>query len=444
MAFPFNILGKVFRRSGIEAGGGGRRWEGASTLHAPQQQTLAARGAAKARASALYMNTAQGQRIVEAWVAALVGKGWQARPQHPDAEIRKELSDSFEALARPLLIQLARALVRDGESFVHLWIGSDGGFRVKLIAADQVDPSLTRDLGNGGRIISGVEFDAEDTVVAYHVLRDAPGTPFATYNAPIRILARDVLHVFDPLFPGQVRGLSWLAPVLLKLRDRDEASDAMLMQLKVASLMTGFIRDIDGTAAGMDGQQDGSALNVSLEPGAMRVLPTGAEVTFSQPGQGLQQAIEFLRSQDRDIAAGVGLTFESLTGDLGEANYSSARVGLLEFRRRAEMLQRNLIEGMALRPLWDRWIEARALAGEIPFDAAQLADYRAVRFVPPGWQWVDPKNEVEAEVMAIEAGLKSREEAVAGRGRDIEELDAERARDREIIRTNQQQNESKA
>lgn len=59
-----------------------------------------------------------------------------------------------------------------------------------------------------------------------------------------------MLHVFDMLFPGQVRGLSWLAPVLLKLGDRDEASDAMLLQMKVAELMTGFISDPEGGTAG--------------------------------------------------------------------------------------------------------------------------------------------------------------------------------------------------
>ncbi|SEM61359.1 phage portal protein, lambda family [Gemmobacter aquatilis] len=151
-------------------------------------------------------------------------------------------------------------------------------------------------------------------------------------------------------------------------------------------------------------------------------------MTFSNPGAGLAQAVEFLRAQDREIATGVGLTFEMLTGDLGEANYSSARVGLLDFRRRAEMLQRNLIEAGLLRPLWRRWIDVQALAGAIPPEA--LADHLAVRFVPPGWAWVDPKNEVEADVAAIAAGLKSREEVVAGRGRDIDELDEERARDR--------------
>ena len=70
--------------------------------------------------------------------------------------------------------------------------------------------------------------------------------------------------------------------------------------------------------------------------------------------------------EDREIAAGTGITFEMLTGDLGQANYSSARVGLLEFRRRAEMLQRSLIEGQFLRPLWRRWRTPRRWPARSP------------------------------------------------------------------------------
>jgi len=427
MSFPFgNLVRRITKRS-IEAGGGGRRWQSAPMMGTPQSSTLAARKATKDRAAALYMNAPHANRIVEAWTAALAGKGWQARSQHPDAAVARVLNDDFEAKVNAILAPLARGLVRDGEAFVQLQVSAAGNVLPKLIPTDQVDPSLSRDLGDGARIIAGIEFDSLDQVVAYHVLTEAPGTPFAIFGTAKRIPASDVLHIFDRLFPGQVRGISWLSPVLPKLRDRDEASDALLMLLKVSSLVTGFIRDTEGGSAGFDGTTEGSAVNVALEPGAMRILPPGAEVTFSTPGQGLTQAVEFLRAQDREIAAGVGLTFEMLTGDLGEANYSSARVGLLEFRRRAEMMQKNLIEAQFLRPLWRRWIEVRALAGNI--DRAKIEDYRSVRFVPPGWQWVDPNNEVAADVAAIAAGLKSREEVVAGRGRDIDELDEERARD---------------
>lgn len=422
-------LAKLFRRSGIEAGAGGRRWQGATTLPTPQTATLAARGATKDRAAGQYLNTPYGNRIVETHVSALAGKGWQARSKHPDTDTARTLNDAFEALIAPVLTLACRALVRDGEAFLRIQITRTGTVRLNPVPAEQVDPTLTRDLGSGARIVAGIEFDADDEITAYHILPEAPGTPFVTYGAAVRVPARDVLHIFDPLFPGQVRGLSWLAPVLLKLRDRDEASDALLMQTKVASLITGYVRDPDGSFAGFEGTSDGSAVNVALEPGAMRILPPGAEVSFSTPGQGLTQAVEFLRAQDREIAAGVGLTVEALTGDLTQTNYSSARVGLLEFRRRAEMLQRNLIEGQFLRPLWQRWIEIRTLAGEIEARAAALDDYLSVCFVPPGWQWVDPKNEVEADARAIEAGLKSREEVVAGRGRDIDDLNEEIARE---------------
>ena len=204
--------------------------------------------------------------------------------------------------------------MRDGETFVRTFAVSGdpakdrrAAFGSLALPADQIDPSLNRDLGDGGRIVAGVEFDASDRIVAYHILRDAPGTLFGMIGQAVRVLAREVLHVFDQLFPGQVRGISWLAPVLLKLADFDAASDAMLMTLKVQSLMTGFVRDAEGGTAGFEAT-DGS-LNVSLKPGAMRVLPYGAEVEFSQPGQGLSQAVEFVKGQQREIAVGVGLTY---------------------------------------------------------------------------------------------------------------------------------------
>lgn len=417
----------------IEAGGGGRRWQGSPMLNAPQASILAARAPAKARAAALSMNNPTAARIVETWLAALAGKGWQALSQHPDAGIRRALNNEFEGQMLALLPVAVRALVRDGEAFIRTSFGGDteGDRRAVFVAlalpADQINPSLTRDLGNGRRIIAGIEFDAGDQIAAYHILPDAPRTPFGMVGQAVRVPAREVLHVFDQLFPGQVRGISWLAPILLKLADFDAASDAMLMTLKVQSLMTGFVRDAEGGTAGFE-STDGS-LNVSLEPGAMRVLPFGAEVEFSQPGQGLSQAVEFVKGQQREIAVGCGLTYEQVTGDLSGTNYSSARVGLLEFRRRAEMLQRTLIEAQLLRPLWHRWIDAKALAGEIGASESELSDYRAVKFVAPGWQWVDPLKEANSDIRAIEAGLKSRAEVVAGRGRDIEELDEEIAAD---------------
>jgi lambda family phage portal protein len=399
-------------------------------LHNPARATDAARATTRARATAAYMNTPQGRRIVEAWTSALVGKGWQARSQHPDRDTRAALNDDFERLANPILPLVARCLVRDGEAFLHLRATDDGGLRIEVLDPAQVDASLSRPLDGGGRIEQGVELDRDGAVVAFHVLREPPGSGLLPYET-VRIPASDLIHCFDKAFPGQVRGLSWLAPVLLKLSDRDALADALLMQAKVGALLTGFIRDPEGGTAGFAGEAGAAGtLNVALEPGAMRVLPPGADVTFSPQPQGLRDSVAFLAAVDREIAAGAGITYEALTGDLGAANYSSARVGLLDFRRRAEALQRHLVEAQVLRPLWRRWIAVQTLAGTIPADPLSLAEHLAVRFVGPGFDWVDPEAQVAAEIAAIGAGLKSREEVLAARGRDIDELDAEIARDR--------------
>lgn len=432
MSFPFSLIDRIFRPQGkrqIEAGGGGRRWTGSPMVAAPQASVLAARGPSKARAVALTFNNATAAAVVETWVSELIGPGWQASSRHPDPAMRRELNSAFEALLSPVLTLAARALVRDGESFLRMWWSADGEFRVQVLPADQIDPSLTRDLGNGARIVAGIEFDGDDRVTAYHVLPDAPGTPFGMIGAAVRVPARDMLHVFDPLVPGQVRGLSWLAPILLKLADYDASSDAMLMSLKVQSMMTAFVKTVDGTATGFEGTDEGGNVNVSLEPGMTRILPPGTEVQFSTPGQGLAQASEFLKVQLREIAAGAGLTYEQISADLSGTNYSSARVGLLQQRRRAELLQRTVILARLLRPLWRRWIDGKALAGEIPSDESTLATFRDVKFVAPGWQWIDPLKEVNGDVAAMAAGLKSRAEVVASRGRDIEELDEEIAAD---------------
>lgn len=420
------------RRSGVEAAGGGRRWSasGSQWLPSPQSSLLAARGTVQSRASGAYVNAAYGQRITEAWTAALVGGGgWQARSQHSDPDTRRRLSAEFESLVQPLLPALARGLVRDGEAFCRLVPTDGGSLELRLLPSDQVDATLTRDLGGGARIIAGIEHDSEDRVVAYHILREAPSSPLPgahPFEAQ-RIPASDILHVYDQQFPGQIRGISWLSPVLLKLTDRDALSDALLVQAKCSAALTAFITspepDLPPSIA------PDSYGEMELSPGAIHALRPGEDVKFTDP-PAASQSVDFMRSLDREIAAGAGLSYEMLTGDLAEASYSSARVSLLEFRRRAEMLQQVLIVGQFLRPLWARWISVQALAGAITADPESLAEYRSARFIAPGWSWIDPLKEANAEIRSMEAGIRSRAEIVAARGRDLDELDQEIAADR--------------
>ena len=76
-------------------------------------------------------------------------------------------------------------------------------------------------------------------------------------------------------------------------------------------------------------------------------------------------------------------------------------------------------------------MEQAALEGtlELPGFSDRKRDYLAVKWIPQGWQWVDPKKEFDAMLTAIRAGLLSRSEAISAFGYDAEDIDREIAAD---------------
>jgi lambda family phage portal protein len=264
-----------------------------------------------------------------------------------------------------------------------------------------------------------MEFDAAGRIAGFWIFPDRPSAPFAAAFQSERVAASEVLHLFRPIMPGQARGVSVLAPILARLAEIDSIEDAQLARLRVAALFAGFIVDPDG-AGDMPGEQrsDG-VLESGLEPGVLKVLRPGQSIEFPNTPQ-VGDGNEFLRTQLRAVAAGAGVTYEQLTGDLSGVNYSSIRAGLLEHRRRIGALRRQTLEPRVLDPLWRRFVTLEILSGRIdaPSFEERPEDFFDVEWLWPGWGAVDPNKEIDAEIAAIGAGLKSRREAIAASGRD--------------------------
>jgi capsid protein len=68
-------------------------------------------------------------------------------------------------------------------------------------------------------------------------------------------------------------------------------------------------------------------------------------------------------------------------------------------------------------------------AGLCPWRTAKRRQYLQVKWIPQGWQWVDPEKEFKAMLLAIRAGLMSRSEAISAFGYDAEDVDREIAAD---------------
>ncbi|MGP9814418.1 phage portal protein [Rhodopseudomonas sp. NSM] len=443
LAKAVDMLKRAIQKLGLfvrsyAGAGGGRRWRGQAEMPVMLSAMHAARGPLARRTRYLAGSNPLAASGVEAWVSGLVGTGIKPQSAHADPSVRSALNLSFENWTDEadadgltdfygLQAIMVRRMVIDGEAFAVLGT-IDGRLRIRLVDPEQVDPSLNRELIDGSRIVQGVEFDAAGRRVAYHVLPERPGMPFAhlPLNAT-RVPADDVVHMLRPEVPGQVRGVSWFAPVLLRIADLDSWRDSQLVRQKVAAALAGFVTNSSGTGAPFEGEQTGAALIGGLEPGTIKFLDAGQDIKFSTPADIGGEVIDFAKITEREIAVGLGLPAWILTGDLSQANYGSQRGGLVEFRRRIEALQHGVMSFQLIRPVWRRWATLEVLSGRASGTVEAALPMKAIT---PRQPWIDPAKDIRAEIEAIEAGIMSRREAVTARGLDIEALDIEIAADR--------------
>jgi lambda family phage portal protein len=393
---------------------------------------------------------------IEAFVANAVGTGIKPQSMVKDsasaATIQKlwwawcESADAADATDFYGLQALAcRSMMEGGEAIIRLRYrkASDGlpvALQLQVLEAEHLPVSLNRDLPGGNVIRAGIEFNRLGQRVAYHLYRSHPNdglglSPMSGTGGfdTLRIPAAEVVHLFRPLRPGQIRGEPWLARALVKLNELDQYDDAELVRKKTAAMFAGFITRLspEDTLMG-EGSADPNGIALAgLEPGTLQILEPGEDIKFSQPADVGSSYAEFLRMQFRAVAAAMGITYEMLTGDLTQVNYSSIRAGLLEFRRRCESIQHGVLVHQLCRPIWRAWMDQAVLEGKLilPGYEQNAREWQTAKWIPQGWQWVDPQKEFNAMKLAIRAGLMSRTEAISANGYDAVDLDQEISQD---------------
>lgn len=375
----------------------------------------------------LVANNAVAARAAQAFVDNVIGPGITLLPKIRDASLKglllkrwnhwTEGSDADgmlnwygqQALA-------ARSMFVDGEVFVRMLADSDGMLRLQLLPAEFIDTTITRD-----NVIAGIEFEGSRRS-AYFMYEWHPGQP-GRLPRSIRIPASEMLHIFRPKTPGQLRGVTELMAILGRLNDLDQFDRATLVKQKTGALLTGFITTPNENPLSASRAEDG-AWTASLEPGTIQRLSPGESMEFSDPPETAGYS-EFAKTQLRLIASGLGLPYDVVTGDLSDTSYSSARVGRIELRKYIDALQWQFIH-MLCRPVFQRWLELEILRGTLPPVDGGVQEYLDnISWAPPAMQMTDPQREVDAMVRAIRAGLISREMAVASLGYDLAEVDAQ-------------------
>jgi lambda family phage portal protein len=422
-----SFLSLIKRYFGIEAASGSPR-HGFNMLQSPASQTHAAANTAASRANYYALNSPIVSSIILNYVDALL-------PDAPSVQFKSggndEATEAWFSANLASLRLLGNCQFKLGEGLAHKGTDRNKQLKLQVLNPEQLDRSNNRDLPNGGRITAGVEEDAEGKNVAYWILPDPPDQAFAAYAPAQRFPAADIIHIFEKKFPGQRRGISELTPVLTRIAEAHKLSDARLARANTSALFGGFITDASGTAFG-DAIARPPEADLSLEPGSLRVLPVGTSITFpNMPDDG--NAGELMKAMLHEICAGVGMPYTLITGQLQETSYSSGKLGMESFKRRIKAIRASMLVPQLFEPLHRRLSLLRALNG-LP------ARFDEASYLLPDFASLEPLKETEADVLAINSGLRSRAEVIAARGRNISEIDAELAADKFVPKAQASQN----
>ena len=266
--------------------------------------------------------------------------------------------------------------------------------QIQVLEPDWLD--ITKD--DGARIKFGKQYREDGRLEGYWIRHNHPGESDWTASrlGSDFVPASEICHVYDVRRPGQATGVPFGVSALLKLRDISDRDAAQLLKDKLAACFMAFIEDheADSTLP-----TKGTSLVDTLEPGAIEILPPGKRVAFATP----PSSGDFVSVQKYhllSVAQAYEITYEALTGDLSQVNFSSGRMGWVEMRRAVARWRWSIIIPQFLQPLagWYR-------------DAVSLADMGrgSARFewTPPVTWLVDPARELPAYIDAIKAGVMS-------------------------------------
>jgi len=301
---------------------------------------------------------------------------------------------------------------------------ADNSFPIQLqvLSGDYIDH--TRDTINEfGYARLGIQFDFEGRRIGYWLLKSHPSDmtgPWLALQSEL-VSIDDVIHPYEILRAGQVRGVPMGVAAFIKMSDFNDYEDAQLVRQKAAASFCAFVSGRDAT--------EGDALLETLEPGIIEYLDANEAITFSNPpaadGYG-----EYSKKILQGIASAYGITYEMLTMDYSNVNFTSGRMAKIDVSKRFQKWQYLMFVPQVCVPVWRWFIDAAIMAGL----TSTVIECNARDWTAPRVQQLDPTKETNARIAQISAGLTTWSEVVREDGRDPEEFLDEYKKDIENLK----------
>lgn len=384
----------------------------------------------------------------------VVGTGitLQARLKDKDGKDREDLNDAIEkawrcwskperctvtgtmALWEVCQMVVRRRYIDGGILILKTYTG--GEFRLQLLEVDDLDTSILEHGGN--RVVGGVEIDEYNRPVAYHLRRQEVSGLWS--GKVTRVEADRVIYLPCVTRCSQIREMSPAASSISRIDDINLLVEAALKKEQVQACF-GMAITTDSPAFGggigrgitqppAKGDPGPEYPEEYIAPGMIKRLRPGEKVESIAPSGMSSTADGMIRTVQRHAGAGAGLSYEAVSRDMSQTNYSSARQGMLQDRKTYSQLQQYLIDHF-LEPVYREWLGWVVLTGKvtIPDYASDPESCQDAVWIPPGWEWIDPLKEVSANAKALETGQTTLQKICAARGEDWRELMEQRARE---------------
>jgi lambda family phage portal protein len=236
---------------------------------------------------------------------------------------------------------------------------------------------------------------------------------------------------------GQTLGLPWLTPVMDVLNCLAKYEEAELVATRAAAEKMGFFESTD-TAEEFTGQKDeaGNFVMNSI-PGAIQSLPVGKHFVGWDPKHPNGNYGEYRKGVLRQIASGLGIAYGSLANDRSDSSFSAERTALADEREFYKMIQEWFIHQFEI-PIFNAWLQSALLKQKIalgngsPLPAAKFDKFNKPYFQGRRWGYINPQQEINADILAVNNGFKSRRQIVAENGGYIEDVFSEQAQDNDL------------
>jgi len=399
------------------------------------------------RARSLLRDSPYAHRALQTIVHNTVGAGIVPQIRSENEKTLKTLSQLWQELAETPAIdiegrqnfysiqaQALRTIGSDGESLVRKVKSKNSSripYQLQVLEPDYLD-TYKEYRTETGYITSGIEFkkvsDTRYDRFAYWLFKEHPGgflnlQSYQSYSgASIPIPADEVLHIYRIDRPGAVRGVSWFHQCLLALQDLHDYQQAVLRHQKLTACFAVFIKNLNGDTV-LPEEEELS----DIQPGMVYRLNPGEDISLVQPPEPATNYGEYCNHHLKSIASALGITFECLSSDLSNVNFSSGRMGWIEMFRNIDSWQSQMLIPQLCDPVWNLFLNTAQAYG---IDTSDVT----VNWVPPKREMINPTDEVEALKTEVRSGFVTYSEALRSLGKDPEPHMVEAARDFEKLK----------